>query len=421
MPPKEDPAMTGTVSAGFLRELEHRRDQIRATAETMLLNAAAEGRADLNAGEAARFAQAKRDLRGITEHIEQIREDLDRSTIPDRYRGKLTRRLNSGARVAPIGFDAEELRHAHGKLLAGEAVRLEARDFTTATPILPAELAPFVTELQHEGRILDRLPAFGLEAPSIEIIQINSVTGSPAITPEGSLKPEVTPVATPLTVTAQKIAAHTGLSYEALSDFDTFSNYVRVELQRQVIQTENNELLYGTGGATGIFGFLTASGGLSFDASTATQGIDAIEQAIAAMRVGPSLATPNLCVLNPLAWSSIRRTEDTLGRYLLSADPAEDEADSIWGIEVVTTTQCHPADGLLVDTTKYGRAVVREPLSMRIGWANDDFTRNILRTVCEERLNNAIERPTAILHIQNLSTTVVAAEAEESPPPKASK
>lgn len=38
---------------------------------------------------------------------------------------------------------------------------------------------------------------------------------------------------------------------------------------------------------------------------------------------------------------------------------------------------------------EYGRAVVREPLSMRIGWANDDLVRNILRTVCET--------PTAVL------------------------
>ena len=96
--------------------------------------------------------------------------------------------------------------------------------------------------------------------------------------------------------------------------------------------------------------------------------------------------------------------------------------DSIWGIAVTVTTQCQTGDGLLVDTNKYGRAVVREPLSMRIGWANDDFTRNILRTVCGERLNNAIERPTAVLKISNLPLTALAeARAASSKPAKASK
>ncbi|MGO9655676.1 phage major capsid protein [Mycobacterium sp.] len=290
--------MVGTVSRGFLSKLEARKEQLVTACEGICLEARSAGREHLNAGEAQRFAHAKRDLDGISEHIAQIREDLDRSYVPSL--GSLSKRArNSGARVAPIGFDMGEPRHAHGRLMAGESVRLEARDYASATPILPAELAPFITELQHEGRILDRLPAFGIDAPSVEIVQINSVTGSAAITPEGSVKPEIVPVTTPLTVAAQKISAHVGLSYEALSDFDVFSNYVRVELQRQMIQTENQELLYGTGGATGINGFFGAAGILTFDASTADQAIDAIEQSIAALRVGPSLATPDLCVLNP--------------------------------------------------------------------------------------------------------------------------
>jgi len=30
--------------------------------------------------------------------------------------------------------------------------------------------------------------------------------------------------------------------------------------------------------------------------------------------------------------------------------------------------------GLFIDTTKMGRVAIREPLSMRIGYANDDLT-----------------------------------------------
>jgi hypothetical protein len=51
--------------------------------------------------------------------------------------------------------------------------------------MLPAELASYVTFPVHEGRILDRLPAIGITAPSIEIIQVNSVTGSASTVAEG--------------------------------------------------------------------------------------------------------------------------------------------------------------------------------------------------------------------------------------------
>ena len=197
-----------------------------------------------------------------------------------------------------------------------------------------------------------------------------------------------------------------------------FSDYIRIELQQQVIQAENHLLLYDTGAAGHIHGFFTASGILTFDATGADQPIDAIEEAIAALRVGPSLATPDLIVLNPSDFSSIRRTKDTLGRYLLSADPSTEEADSIWGIPVVVTTACSPGDGLLVDTSKYGRLVVREPLSMRIGWSGTDFVDNILRTLAEERLNNAIERPTSVLHLTGLTAGTTAETSERKAPAK---
>lgn len=407
--------MSTAAVTGLATELRRRRDALRADLENRLATAKRDGREQLTADE----REALETLRGLNERIEYQDQEAARGRLPS-FGGKLGRNVNSGARIAPIGFGLEELRHAHERLAAGESVRLEARDFATAGPLLPAELAPWVTELQHEGRIADRLPAIGITVPSIEIIQINSVTGAAGIVAEGETKPEVTPVTTPLTVTAQKVAAHVGLSYEALADFDTFSNYVRIELQRQVIMAENAELLYGDGTTGHLHGFFRAANILSFDATTAAQDIDAIEQGIAALRVGPSLATPNLCVLNPTTWSTIRRTKDDFHRYLLSADPTADEASSIWGIEVVTTTQCQEGDGLLVDTGKYGRAVVREPLSMRIGWSGDDFTKNILRTVCEERLNNAIERPSAILHLKNLAApaATTAKEVKESPAKK---
>jgi hypothetical protein len=49
-------------------------------------------------------------------------------------------------------------------------------------------------------------------------------------------------------------------------------------------------------------GFFATSGILTYDASMAGQPIDAVEEAIAALRVGPSLAEPDLLILNPSTW-----------------------------------------------------------------------------------------------------------------------
>jgi hypothetical protein len=102
----------------------------------------------------------------------------------------------------------------------------------------------------------------------------------------------------------------------------------------------------------------------------------------------------------------------------VAPDPSGDEVNSAWGVPVVETTAVAPGEGWLFDTTKFGRLAVRETLSVRIGYANDDFVRNIVRYVCEERCILTVERPAAVCHITTLPT-VLGAEAE--PPKKSSK
>ena len=52
-----------------------------------------------------------------------------------------------------------------------------------------------------------------------------------------------------------------------------------------------------------------------------------------------------------------------------------DTAKSIWGVEVLVTTQIADGTAALIDTTKIGRVYVRQPLQLLMGWANDDFTK----------------------------------------------
>jgi hypothetical protein len=94
--------------------------------------------------------------------------------------------------------------------------------------------------------------------------------------------------------------------------------------------------------------------------------------------------------------------KDNYGWYLVAPDPSGDQVNTAWGIEVLTTTQNPPGQGLLIDTTKFGRVAVREPLGLFIGYSNNDFTRNLLRWAAEERLVLTVERPAAVLAIKSL-------------------
>jgi hypothetical protein len=89
----------------------------------------------------------------------------------------------------------------------------------------------------------------------------------------------------------------------------------------------------------------------------------------------------------------------------VSADPSVTQVESACGLDVVQSTQFTAGEAVLVDSQLVGRVAVGEVVTFRIGYSGSDFTDNILRTVCEERLNFAIELPAAICHVTGLPAT----------------
>jgi HK97 family phage major capsid protein len=208
-----------------------------------------------------------------------------------------------------------------------------------------------------------------------------------------------------LTEPAIKIAGNVGVSYEIAADFEAFQQYCGAELFRRVIDVENQQLLSGTG-AGNITGFYATSGilthGCSTDTGTGVTAWDSLLVAINALRTGPALAVANLLVLHPTDWQKIRQIKDGMNRFLVANDPSVDDVNSAWGIPVLETIWNPVGKGLLLDLTKFGYVGIREPLAMRVGYANDDLVRNILRFVGEERLTLCVTRPSAVLALSNL-------------------
>jgi HK97 family phage major capsid protein len=305
---------------------------------------------------------------------------------------------------APIDVPTESLKSMHGAIASQSPFAIKTKSFSTVDSLLPSELQSSVVGPQHETRLLDRLPVLPTSAPSIEYIRHLSTTGVPAITAEGQPKPELQFNTDRVIVAAQKIACHAALSWETLNDWDVFASYFTNELQRQVIDAENNELLNGDGTTGHLTGLLNTSGILSHATSTDT-GLDSVELSIAALRTGTALAEANLLVLNPTTWSALRRSKDTQGRYLVDPDPTNAAGNQLWGVEVLPTTTIAAGVGALVDTRKLGYVVVRESLLLRTGTNADDFSRNLVRWVAEERLALAVERPAAVCKITGLPTT----------------
>jgi HK97 family phage major capsid protein len=409
-----------------LQRLEKMRADTDIARSAIIARAESEKRTHLTESETVEFRQFNSAIEDFDERITELRAEIVRSGRGDAdaeavrkatanstgRRGVSVNDQGPWGRAAPLGLDIEQLRQLHHATRTGGhcKIEVERRAYSSVDSDLPPVLYPTIIGQVHESRLLNRIPVQLLDSgPSVDYVRHISSAGTPAIVAEGAVKPEVTMNFDVLNAAPAKIAAHTGVSYEIVDDFDNFVSYVTTELFREVCDVENLNLLSGPGGAGQIEGLINTSGVLTHTSIAGTgttptnfTALDDIEIAIAQLRTGPALASPDLLVLHPDSWSALRRTKDAYGRYLVQADPTADNADSLWGVDVLQTTQLAAGTGVLIDTSKFGRAVIRGPIVIYLGWNNDDFSRNIRRYVAEERVALAVTRPAAINIIDNL-------------------
>jgi HK97 family phage major capsid protein len=321
----------------------------------------------------------------------------------------------TGKQLCPLAFKESDLKLAFKAHQNRQPFTLRAatKAFSTVDSLLPPELAPGVLEHQHEWRILDRIPARTINSPSLEFIVHNFAadTGTLAgpqfagVVGEGATKPEYVPATSQNTVTAFKIAMHTAVSYESLSDYPQWLSYILTESFRQIVDAENQQLLYGTVSSQ-VLGLANTSGILTHNAASdpsSYNAIDSIEAAINQLRVGNALATADLLILHPTSWASIRRIKTTSNAYAVG-DPLREQVNTLWGIPVLVTTACTNGQGFLLDLSKFGTAVIREGLVMHQGTSGTDFVQNLARWVFETRIALATERPQAVCQITGLPT-----------------
>jgi HK97 family phage major capsid protein len=232
-----------------------------------------------------------------------------------------------------------------------------------------------------------------------------------------------------LIITALKLAAHVGISWESINDFEAFTSAVQNTLLKEIVKLENTQVVYGDPAAGGLNGLTTTAGILTLaatgGAATPPNNWDDVAGAIALLRTGPALASPDLLCLHPDTWTAIRVQKDSLGRYLATPAPTDQTAETMWDVDVLQSTQINPGDGILLDTNLFGRVAVREPLIMRMGYGvvggQSDWISNIVRWLAEERLNVAVERPAAICWITGLPTAAPTTTGEAAKPAAAKK
>ena len=205
---------------------------------------------------------------------------------------------------------------------------------------------------------------------------------------EGVRKPESNIGYVQESVPVVTVAHYIRASRQILDDASGLRSQIDGRLQYGLKLKEENQLLNGRGGneLTGLIPNAT-----EFRNPTSMTEYSAIDQLRLAMtQVILTNYSATAHVLNPVQWTEIELSKDDIGRYIIG-NPHGQAQPMLWGLPVVATPAM--ANGqFLTGAFQMGAQIHdRWEMTVNISFSNeDDFVRNMVTILCEERLALAI-------------------------------
>jgi HK97 family phage major capsid protein len=217
--------------------------------------------------------------------------------------------------------------------------------------------------------------------------------GSPTVAGENITKPESNITFTldnaPVVTLAHFILA----SRQVLEDAPMLASYINGRLQYGLALEEDDELLNGDGTVGTIKG-LMASATAYNRAQTGTK-IDWLRRAITQLQL--SEYDPEFIVLNPVDWEAIELTKATDNQYIV-ANPVSMMGPTLWGLPVVATNTMGSSQFLVANGSMAAQIWDRQSAAIEVSREDsDNFRKNMVTILAEERLALTVYRPTALI------------------------
>ncbi len=261
---------------------------------------------------------------------------------------------------------------------------------TTRLPgiIAPPDRRMTVRDLITPGR---------MDGSTLEYVKETGFTNNAGMVAEGAKKPEST-LKFDLVNTSAKVIAHfVKASRQILDDASQLQSYIDGRLRYGLAFKEEQQLLNGDGTGQNLLGIIPQATAYAapFDPGDATV-IDQIRLAMLQAELAEYPATG--IVMNPTDWARVELLKDTTGRYIIG-NPQGVIGASLWNRPVVAT-QAIAVDKFLTGAFRLGAQVFdRWQARVEVATENeDDFVKNLVTILAEERLALAVYRPQAFIY-----------------------
>ncbi len=230
----------------------------------------------------------------------------------------------------------------------------------------------------------------------VQYVQESGFTNSAATLAEGAAKPESDIDFDQKEAKVVKIAHFIKATTEILADFPQLQSVIDIKLRYGLMLVEEAQLLKGSGVGNNLHGIYTQATAYAAPITVADPTrIDTLRLALLQAELAEYPSTG--IVLHPSDWAAIELTKDSTGAYIF-ANPQSLAQPGLWNRPVVTT-QSMTQNDFLVGAFQLGAQVFdREQAGITIATENeDDFIKNLVTILAEERLALAVYRPEAFV------------------------
>ena len=201
-----------------------------------------------------------------------------------------------------------------------------------------------------------------------------------------------------MTTNVRTLAHWVLASKQVLSDVPQLQSYVDQRLRYGLMYVEEQQILAGDGTGQNLFGLIPQATAYAF-ATLSVSGdtkIDRLHRAIQQVRIAEYRASA--LVLNPNDWADLQVTKDGQGRYIW-ADPAVNNGQNLWGLPVVDTNAMAAGKFMTGAFNMAAQVFDREDAAVEVSTEDgDNFRRNMVTILAEERLALAVYRPESFVY-----------------------
>jgi len=262
--------------------------------------------------------------------------------------------------------------------------------------IFPTILPGIYPIAQRKLTVRDLISPGQMGGNTLEYVKETGFNNNAGMVAEGASKPQ-SDVKLDLVTTSAKVIAHwMKASKQVLDDIPALRSMIDQRLIYGLKYVEDGQLLNGDGTGQNLLGIIPQATAYAPPITiTDTNMIDVMRFAMLQASLALYPATGH--VMHPSDWAQIETMKDGQGRYLIG-NPQGQLTPTLWGLPVVET-QSMTVRKFLTGAFKLGAQLFdRWEASVEVGFVNDDFIKNLVTILGEERLALAVYRPEAFIY-----------------------